>query len=158
LLSFGYTLLAARMESAVLRAGLDPALGSFHAPEASRASLALDLIEEFRPVLVDALVLRLINRRQLSPADFEQLLPEPVFLSGPAPATEPPPESSGAVWLADSGRRIFFREWSRRLRETVYYEPRQQARTLEDILQLQVYHYARVLRQEDPDYRPFVPR
>jgi len=70
-LSFGYAVLGSLAESDVLRCGLDPALGFFHQPLYGRSSLMLDLIEEFRP-LIDGLVLRVINRRQLGPGDFER--------------------------------------------------------------------------------------
>lgn len=71
LLSFGYTLLFTRMVAAVDIVGLDPLLGTLHAPEASRASLALDLMEPFRPIAVDALVVGGIRRGALRPEHFE---------------------------------------------------------------------------------------
>jgi CRISPR-associated protein Cas1 len=70
-LSFGYTLLGTVVETEVLRCGLDPLIGFFHQPQNGRPSLMLDLLEEFRP-LVDGLVLRLLNRRQLGVLDFER--------------------------------------------------------------------------------------
>ncbi len=70
-LSFGYAVLGSIAETEVQRCGLDPLLGFFHQPAYGRPSLMLDVLEEFRP-LVDTLVLRLLNRRQLAPADFEQ--------------------------------------------------------------------------------------
>jgi CRISPR-associated protein Cas1 len=160
MLSFGYTILNLAMESAVARAGLDPMLGSFHSPEFGRPSLSLDLIEEFRPLLVDSLVLRLINRKQVGPEDFENPLgdEEPAwFGEGPEIQTEQPHEPR-PVWLAETGRRIFFREWGRRLRESVFYEPRQEVRTMEEIMRFQVYHYARIIKGEESEYRAFVPR
>lgn len=68
-LSFGYSLLGTVVEAEVLRRGLEPPVGFFHQPLHNRASLALDVLEEFRP-FVDTLVLRLVNRRQLGPAEF----------------------------------------------------------------------------------------
>ena len=169
MLSFGYTMLNTRMESFILRAGLDSILGTFHAPESGRPSLALDLIEEFRPIVVDSLVLRLVNRRQVTPDDFEEHLgqgdenglavddeAEPAVETGDTSASEEAAKS--AVWLGETGRRVFFREWGKRLRESIFYEPRVEVRTIEDIMQLQVYHYARVIRGEDSVYVPFVPR
>ncbi|MGI6419414.1 MAG: CRISPR-associated endonuclease Cas1 [Thermoguttaceae bacterium] len=70
-LSFGYALLTNMAETEALRCGLDPMVGFFHQPAYGRPSLVLDLIEEFRPI-VDSLVLRMINRRQLGPLDFQQ--------------------------------------------------------------------------------------
>ena len=69
-LSLGYSLLLKDMVAAVQLVGLDPYLGFFHTIEYARPSLALDVMEEFRPVLVDTLVLEMVKRRQLTPADF----------------------------------------------------------------------------------------
>ncbi|MHB2020941.1 MAG: CRISPR-associated endonuclease Cas1, partial [Candidatus Xenobia bacterium] len=64
LLSFGYTLLLGTVMTAVQVVGLDPWLGTLHAADNGKPSLVLDLMEEFRPLLVDAAVLRSIHRRQ----------------------------------------------------------------------------------------------
>jgi CRISPR-associated protein Cas1 len=171
-LSFGYTLLGNLLETDLLRCGLEPLVGFFHQPHHGRPSLALDLLEEFRPC-VDALVLRLVNRRQLGPLDFErrggpeleEILAEtpPVESGGegssfPDPAV-PGPEPDGAgpgVYLADAGRRVFLTEFFRRLRERIYYPPRAGAFELRDILREQAYHLARVI-EGDAAYVPFVP-
>lgn len=70
LLSFLYTLLAHDVSSALETAGLDPAVGFLHRDRPGRAGLALDLMEELRPVLADRLALTLINRRQVDAAGF----------------------------------------------------------------------------------------
>ncbi|MFP4310335.1 MAG: CRISPR-associated endonuclease Cas1 [Desulfococcaceae bacterium] len=70
LLSFVYTLLTNEVLSAIQSVGLDPYLGALHAVEYGRPSLACDLVEEFRPYMGDRLVLELINRRLVKPADF----------------------------------------------------------------------------------------
>lgn len=70
LLSFAYTLLAHEVQSALETVGLDPYVGFMHTDRPGRASLALDLMEEFRAYLADRLVLSLINRAQVMPADF----------------------------------------------------------------------------------------
>jgi len=69
LLSFGYAVLGSLIESDIYRCGLDPMLGFLHQPAYGRPSLMLDLLEEFRP-LIDGLVLRVVNRRQIGPRDF----------------------------------------------------------------------------------------
>jgi CRISPR-associated protein Cas1 len=156
-LSFGYTLLGMLLESFVLRAGLDPMLGFFHAPEHGRPSLALDILEEFRPVVVDGLMLRLLNRRELAPEDFESLDAEEEG-DGRQDGAEESGASPRGVWLSDTGRRIFFRGWGRRLREALFYPPRRQALTIEQILRQQVFQVARVIRGDQGEYVPFVPR
>ncbi len=70
MLSFAYTLLTAEVAAAVAAAGLEPALGFFHRARGGRPALALDLVEEFRAPVADALVLQLTGRRSLAPEDF----------------------------------------------------------------------------------------
>ncbi len=72
MLSFLYTLLTNDMKSALETVGLDPAVGFLHRDRPGRPSLALDLIEELRPYLVDRLALSLVNRRQVSGKGFER--------------------------------------------------------------------------------------
>ncbi len=71
LLSFLYTLLLHDCRSALESVGLDPSVGFLHRDRPGRPSLALDLMEELRPVFADRLVLTLINRRQLTSKDFQ---------------------------------------------------------------------------------------
>lgn len=71
LLSLGYTLLTYEAFSAVASVGLDPYIGFFHTDTYGRPSLALDVMEELRPVIVDVLVLGCLNQRRISPEDFE---------------------------------------------------------------------------------------
>ncbi len=70
LLSFGYTLLQKDMETVAQRVGLDPYIGCLHALEYGRPSLVLDLMEEFRPLVVDYAMLHLAMGRKLQPKDF----------------------------------------------------------------------------------------
>lgn len=70
LLSLGYTILTNLVHSICEAAGLDPYLGALHTPRYGRPSLALDLIEEFRPVIVDATAIRVINTRAITANDF----------------------------------------------------------------------------------------
>lgn len=89
LLSFGYSLLRHDIQSAVNIVGFDPYLGYLHFDRYNRPSLALDLMEEFRPLVVDSLVLTLLNKQLLKPDDF---ISEPL---------------SNAVSLTPEGRKIF---------------------------------------------------
>lgn len=70
LLSFGYTLLSSRITSILLYVGLDPYLGFYHQDFYKRPALALDMMEEWRPIAVDWFVLNTINRREFSKDDF----------------------------------------------------------------------------------------
>ena len=159
-LSFGYALLGTVVETEVLRVGLDPLVGFFHQPHPGRASLALDLLEEFRP-FIDSLVLRLVNRQQLGPVDFERRggpeLAELLSSEGPDEGPEEGAEADEGVYLADTGRRVFLAEFYRRLRERLFYPPRQGSYELRDVVREQAYHLARVIRGEEASYTAFVP-
>ena len=70
MLSFVYALLCHDCAGALQTVGLDPAVGFLHVDRPGRPSLALDLMEEFRALVADRLVLSLINRRQVHPKGF----------------------------------------------------------------------------------------
>ncbi len=93
LLSFGYGMLRVAVHGALEQIGLDPYLGYLHGIRSGKPALALDLMEEFRPLLVDRLVLTLVNREQLARKHTETL-------------------PGGAVQLTDDGRRFFLEQWS----------------------------------------------
>ncbi len=144
-LSFGYVLLTTLVEGEVAAAGLDPLLGAYHQPEYGRPSLALDIVEEFRAPIVDSLTLRLINRRQLVPADFgspsEAMGEDQLAVEA---------DDRGAVYLLERGRKIFIREFLARLREEVF-DPREGVHTdWRGIIRNQVYRMARAVRGESP--------
>lgn len=98
LLSFLYTLLTHDCRSALESVGLDPAAGFLHRDRPGRPSLALDLMEELRPVFADRLALSLINRRQLRARDFEW-------------------QEGGAVLMSDEARKTVLTAWQERKRE-----------------------------------------
>lgn len=93
LLSFGYGMLRVAVHGALEQVGLDPYLGYLHGIRPAKPALALDLMEELRPLLVDRLVLTIINRKQLLDRHTEQL-------------------PGGAVQLTEIGRKTFLEQWS----------------------------------------------
>ena len=100
MLSFAYSLLAHDCASALESVGLDAYVGYLHTDRPGRESLALDLMEELRPCFADRFVLTLINNRIIKPSNFEF-------------------RESGAVLLAEEGRRTFLQKWQERKRETI---------------------------------------
>jgi len=77
-LSFGYTLLVNEVHAGILARGLEPTLGILHPPRGTRPSLALDLVEPLRHAIIDRLVLRASNRRELCASDFERCTEEAI--------------------------------------------------------------------------------
>jgi len=154
-MSFGYTLLGNLIESDILARGLDPYLGVFHAPRHGRKSLALDILEEFRPV-VDQLVVRLVNLRQLGPSDFENppVMTHEDALDGDGP---PPGDTRPAVHLNASGRKVFVSAFYARLKERSYHAPTDTQLPLRAILTAQVNALARCVLEDKTDYQPFQP-
>ena len=143
LLSLGYTLLHSQIVSLLETSGLDPYLGFLHAPDYGRTSLALDLMEEWRPVLVDPLVVRLFNWGTIKPQDF----------------TEEPwddEEDFTTVRLSPQGLRKFLDQFRKRMDERAFYQPAGKEFTYRDIIKNQIWHLGRVLRGEEECYQSFV--
>lgn len=138
LLSFGYTLLHNDVFAAVNIVGLDPYAGVFHRPRLGHATLASDLMEEHRSVLVDRLVLTAVNKRIIVESDFI-LTPDQRFR------------------LASEALKRFLGLYARQLKEIIFY-PAQNIRTsYRQVIELQARHFARVVMGEEPVYRPFLP-
>ena len=141
LLSFGYALLGNSVEGAIYLVGLDPYLGFLHVVDYGRPSLALDLMEEFRPVLVDALVLDLINHNRVQSENFEA--------------------RDGGVFLQGEGRKRLIEGYQRRLEDRVTYPvggERVERISYRRCLEYQVRRLARVILGEEAHYRAFLVR
>jgi CRISP-associated protein Cas1 len=97
LLSFGYALLQGQVTAAAHLAGLDPYIGYLHEVHHGQPAMVLDLMEEFRPLVTDNLVLSVINNRAIQPDDFT--------------------ESLGAYRLSENGRRTFLQAFDRKMND-----------------------------------------
>ena len=139
MLSFGYTLLLHDVLAAVQFTGLDPYLGTFHVIEAGRPSLALDLMEEFRPLVVDRLVLALLRAGQLSRAQFER-----------------PPQRPDAVHLDAAGRAVLVDRYEAVMQAPTRLPSGEQTPMRRAVL-LQAQAVARVVRGEQAQYLGYTP-
>lgn len=137
LLSFLYTLLTHDCRSALETVGLDPAVGFLHRDRPGRPSLALDLAEEFRPLLAERLALSLINRRQLGARDFERA-------------------DSGAVTLTEAARKTVLVAYQERKREEVLHPFLGEKAPIGVLPYLQAQLLARHLRGDLDAYPPFL--
>ncbi len=138
-LSFGYTLLAKDCLAAGLVAGMDPYVGFLHGEKYGRPALALDLMEEFRPIVTDRLVLRCFNRRELQTEHFES-------------------HPGGAILLNESGRRIFIDAYEQLMRTVIVHPILRKKVTYRRCIELQGRCLAKALMGEVPTYRPFTFR
>ena len=133
-LSFGYALLQSAVLGLVNLVGLDPYLGFFHTIDYNRPSLALDLMEEFRP-LVDAVVAPLFMQNQFKTQDFRR---EPGGKSG--------------VYLVEDGRRRLIEAHEKQMATPVFYPRKKETTPLRRIIEMQARHLANVVLGEAPSY------
>jgi len=137
LLSFLYTLLAHDVRSALEAVGLDPQVGFLHADRPGRPALALDLMEEFRPLLADRLALALVNRRQVRPEGFRA-----------APG--------GAVEMDEKTRKTVLVAWQKRKEATIVHPFLGERTTVGLLPHLQARLLARHLRGDLDAYPAFL--
>ena len=137
MLSFGYTLLANDCAGALEGVGLDSYVGFLHRDRPGRKSLALDLMEEMRAVLVDRFVLTLINNRQIRKEHFQ--------ISG-----------SGAIEFTDEGRKKFITAWQEHKREQITHPYLQEKICWGLVPHVQALLLARYLRGDIDGYPPFL--
>ena len=163
LLSLGYTLLFNTVMSAASMVGFDPYLGTLHSVEYGRPSLALDLMEEWRPIIVDTVVMSAFNLKVLDLSDFEKHTTE----EGVKDFEESNDESDEdlerqgeglPVRLTDNGFRKFVVQFERKMNQKIKYGLTGQQLSYRDCIREQVRHFARVVRGEDQNYRPMAVR
>jgi CRISPR-associated protein Cas1 len=136
LLSFIYVLLAHDVRSALETVGLDTQVGFLHRDRPGRHGLALDMMEEFRPVLADRIALSLINRGQLSLSDFDT-------------------SEGGAVRLNDKGRKTVLVEYQNRKQDEVHHPYIDEKVKIGLLFFVQASLMARFLRGDIDGYPPF---
>ncbi len=137
LLSFFYTLLVHECRSACETVGLDPAVGFLHRDRPGRPSLALDLMEELRPVFAERLSITLVNRRQVGPEDFE-LLP------------------NGAVFIKTDIKKKLIDAWQKRKTEIINHPFLQEKIEFGLIPYTQALLLSRYIRGDLDDYPAFI--
>jgi CRISPR-associated protein Cas1 len=153
LLSFGYTLLLNDLVAACQKAGLDPDLGFFHSIDYGKPSMALDLEEEFRPIIVDSIILTVINRPLFGLQDFE--IGQPRQQNDQQDDQNPP---RIPVLLRDDARKRFINLYETRINEQIFYPPTGETTSYRRIFELQAYQMARVILGETPEYIPLIVR
>ncbi|MCP4356409.1 MAG: type I-D CRISPR-associated endonuclease Cas1 [Chloroflexi bacterium] len=138
LLSYGYTILLNQVISAICTVGLDPYIGYLHRSQYGKPALALDLMEEFRPLIVDSVVISLFNNEAIQRKHFK--------------------EEFGAYRLTDVGRRTFLTKLESRFDEKITHPTFKYKASYRRSLELQTRLLAKTLTNEIPAYPPFIVR
>jgi CRISPR-associated protein Cas1 len=138
MLSLAYSLLAKECTLAACAVGLDPYVGFYHQPRHGRPALALDLTEEFRPLIAESAVLTAINSRYVSTSDFVS--------------------AGKAVNLNATGRKQFFQCFEQRMNSLITHPVFDYKVSYRRAIELQFRILARVLTGEIPEYIPFMTR
>lgn len=133
LLSFAYGLLRIQVTAAVHLAGLDPYIGYLHEVHHGQPAMVLDLMEEFRPLVADNLVLSVLNHREIQPDDFT--------------------ESLGAYRLSEDGRKRFLQAFERKMKDEFKHPVFDYRCTYRRAIELQARLLSRSL-QEGVPYKP----
>lgn len=138
LLSMGYSILAKELTGTCHTVGLDPFIGFFHQPRFGRPALALDLMEEFRPLIADSVAISLLNRKEIDASDFVR--------------------TTKGVFLNENGRRQFWQAWFRRLDSEVRHPQFGYRMAYRRMLDVQARQIWRFFRGEAPGYHGFTVR
>lgn len=139
LLGLGYSLLTQNLMTACEIAGLDPYDGFFHADKYGRPALALDLVEEFRAIVVDSLVRTMVNKRMVKESDFR-----------------PAQGEKGGVYLTRRGLRTFLTQYSRRLKARVVHPYYGKRLSYQKCFEVQTRLLRKVIEKGLDEYPPFV--
>ena len=137
LLSFVYTILTHDIRSALEGVGLDPAVGFLHQDRPGRASLALDMVEEFRTWFADRFVLSLINLKQVNVDGFIQ-------------------SESGAVIMGEDTRKTILAEWQSRKQDEVVHPYTGEKLQIGQLPHMQAMLLARHVRGDLKEYPPYI--
>lgn len=138
ILSLAYSMLAKELAGVCHTVGLDPFFGFYHHPRYGRPALALDLMEEFRPLVADSLAISLINRGEVAASDFIC--------------------SSQGCNLNENGRRSFWLAWFRRLEDEVSHPVFKYRMSYRRMFEVQARQLWRYLRGEAAGYTAFTTR
>lgn len=133
LIGFGNAMCYTATLRQIYRTALDPTISYLHEPGERRFSLALDLSEVFKPLLVDRAIFRLVKTRAIKPRDFESRM--------------------GGVYLKESGRRVFVQHWDERMKKTIHHRGLGRHVSYERLIRLECYRLVRHLF--DPEAEPY---
>jgi len=134
LISFGNMMCYSTCLRAIYHTQLNPTISFLHEPGARRYSLALDLAEIFKPILVDRVIFKVLNKRMITEKDFDKKM--------------------NACLLKEGGKKTFIQVYEQRLKETIYHRGLKKKVSYEHLVKLECYKLAKHILNMDT-YRPF---
>ncbi|MEM6967131.1 MAG: type I-B CRISPR-associated endonuclease Cas1b [Bacteroidota bacterium] len=135
LISFGNMMCYTLALDQIYHTQLNPTISFLHEPGVRRYSLALDIAEIFKPILVDRTIFRLTNKREIKPEHFERKL--------------------NGCFLKESGRKIFIRVFEERLKETIQHRSLKKKVSYKHLVKLECYKIAKYILKMEKSYEPF---
>ena len=135
MVSFGNAMCYTACLDGLYNSQLDPTISFLHEPGYRRFSLALDIAEIFKPILVDRLIFKLCNRKILKTEHFDKV--------------------DEACFLGESGRKIFVQQWEERLQQTIQHRKLNRIVSYRHLIRLECYKLSKQLLGIGPDYEPF---
>jgi CRISPR-associated protein Cas1 len=135
LISFGNMLCYTLALGQIYHTQLNPTISFLHEPGARRYSLALDIAEVFKPILVDRAIFKLLNKKEIQAKHFDKNL--------------------NACLLNKQGKEIFLREWEERLKETIKHRSLNKSVSYKHLVKLECYKLQKYILGLDEAYKPF---
>ncbi len=135
LLSFGNMLCYTLTLDMIYHTQLNPTISFLHEPGYRRYSLALDIAEVFKPILVDRVVFRLLNKKELQAKHFDKNL--------------------NACYLNESGKKIFMKRWEEKLLETIQHRTLERKVSYKTLIKLECYKIAKYILGDTDTYQAF---
>jgi len=135
LISFGNMMCYSLVLDQIYHTQLNPTISFLHEPGTRRYSLALDIAEIFKPILVDRTIFRLANKKEIKPTHFEKGL--------------------NGCFLKDTGRKIFIRLFEERLKQTIMHRNLKRKVSYKYLVKLECYKIAKFILKIDESYQPF---
>ena len=137
LISFGNSLVYAKILTEIYKTHLDPRIGYLHATNFRRFSLNLDVAEVFKPIFADRVLFGLIGKKMIGLEDFEQ--------------------HGAAYFLKERGRRLYITEFEEKLKTTFFHRNLRRNVSYQTLMRLELYKVQKHLMGEQP-YEPFITR
>jgi CRISP-associated protein Cas1 len=133
LISFGNMMCYSQCLRAIHQTQLNPTISFLHQPGERRFALALDLAEIFKPILVDRLIFRMLNRHELKPSDFES--------------------SINRIVMKDKAKKKFVQAWENRLSETIQHRTLKRSVSYKHLIKLEAYKLIKHIMNIE-EYKP----